>query len=252
MLWIAMLVCALAVMPAPAMGVTQTIPPTDIATGAADPSETSARVLGYFNYGSTYPPGIAEHCWFEYGTTVAYGSREDAICSGTTRATLAPLVPGTTYHYRAAASNSAGTTYGPDKTFTTLGSPPGTAVPPPGSTPQATLAVVSGQSLASVLRRGLRLRVTLGGPCPCVIRGRLVVSRSTAKRLGIKSATPIALGRGEYAAPGVARATLKLRSSVKRKLRRIRALKATAKVTVTGASGRTIAVSRSLRLKRTS
>jgi hypothetical protein len=31
------------------------------------------------------------------------------------------LVPGTTYHYRLEATNSYGTTYGPDQTFTTNG-----------------------------------------------------------------------------------------------------------------------------------
>src|SRR6266540_3920709 len=176
LLWICFFACLLAVTPAlaiPTQDPPQTIPPTDVATGAATPSETSAEVLGYFNNGSTYPPGIAKDCWFDYGTTTAYGSRTTAICAGTTKATLAPLVPGTTYHYRAAASNSDGTTYGPDKTFTTLGSqPPGGA---PTATPTATLKIVSGQSLASVLRRGLRMRVTLPGPCPCVVRGNLLL-----------------------------------------------------------------------------
>src|SRR5436190_14731265 len=127
LLWIAFAACLLAVTPAlaiPTQTPPQTIPPTDVATGAATPSDTSAEVLGYFNYGSTYPPGIPNDCWFEYGTTTTYGGHTTAICSGTTKASLTPLTPGTTYHYRAAASNEAGTTYGPDKTFTTLGSPP--------------------------------------------------------------------------------------------------------------------------------
>src|SRR3954469_13238747 len=140
--------CLLATAPA---GAAQTVAPTDIATGAADPSATSAVVLGYFNYGNTMPLGIASECWFEYGPTLAYGSRETAICSGTTKATLAPLLPGTTYHYRAAAANEAGTTYGPDKTLTTLGSPPGGGTPPPAGSSRTTLRVVSGQSLQSVL-----------------------------------------------------------------------------------------------------
>jgi hypothetical protein len=110
--WLAWFTCLLAVMPALAAAQP---PPTDIATGVAEPSETSARVVGYWNYGSTVPPGIPDDCWFDYGTTPAYGSRVTAICSGTSYATLVPLVPGTTYHYRAAGSNSAGTTDGPDR-----------------------------------------------------------------------------------------------------------------------------------------
>jgi hypothetical protein len=234
----------------PALSIAESIPPTDIATGAAEPSETSARVLGYFNYGATNPPGIAEQCWFEYGSTLAYGNRTNAICSGTTRATLAPLVPGTTYHYRAAASNSAGTTYGPDKSFATLGSPPGGGPPPPGDTPRTTLEIFSAQSLGSVLRGGLRLRLGLVGPCPCVARGKLLVTRDTARRLHIKRSASIAQGRREYRTPGAVKLTLKLKPPVKRMLRRARVLKAIVKVTVTGASGQATVLSRSLRLKR--
>jgi len=255
LLWTAFFACLLVVTPALAIPIQptppQTIPPTDIATGAATPSDTSAEVLGYFNYGTTDPPGIAKDCWFEYGTSTAYGSRTTAICSGTTKAILAPLVPGTTYHYRAAASNEAGTASGPGKTFTTLGAPPPPGTAPPADTPGATLEVAVGQSIPSVLRSGLRLRVTLAGPCPCVVRGKLLVSHATAKRLGIKSSTSIALSRREYGEPRTAKLTLKPKSSVRRKLRRTRVLKATVRVTVTGAPGDRTVVNRSLRLKRT-
>jgi hypothetical protein len=253
---ISVLTCLIAVTPALATIPTQppppqTVPPTDIATGAAEPSDTSARVLGYFNYGGSEPVGIAEHCWFEYGTTLAYGSRTDAICSGTTRATFAPLVPGTTYHYRAAASNSAGTSYGPGKTFTTLGSTPRDPTsPPPTDPPSATVKVLSGQSLASVVRRGLRLRVTLGGGCPCVVRVELLVSRLTARRLGLKRSRSIGSTRRQYAAAGTARLTLKLKPSAKRKLRRSRVLRATARLEVSSVSGEPTVSNRPLRLKR--
>jgi hypothetical protein len=255
LVWIALCAYVLAASPALAAGIPtqpgpETVPPTDIATGAAEPSETSAVVLGYFNYGGSVPVGIAKDCWFEYGTTLAYGSRETAICSGTTKATLAALVPGTTYHYRAAASNSAGTTHGPDKTFTTLGLPPGSKTLPPGKTAIATLKVVPGQSLASVLRTGLRLRVALTGSCPCVVGGNLLLSRATAKRLGIKHSRSIALSPGKPYPRGTARVILKLKSSVRRKLRHIRAMKATATVTVTDASGRPTVLSHAVRVTR--
>jgi hypothetical protein len=231
---------AMLVVPARALAAPQTVPPTDIATGAAEPSETSARVVGYWNYGSTYPPGIPDQCWFDYGTTLAYGGRTTAICSGTSYATLTPLLPATTYHYRAAASNSAGTTYGPDKTFTTLASaPPGNSAPPPADVPGTSLKIVPGQSLASVVRRGLRLRLTLAGSCPCVVRARLLASGKA-----------IASSRRQYGTPGTVDATLKLKRSAKRKLRHARVLRATLKMTAAGASGKPIVLSRSLKLRR--
>jgi hypothetical protein len=237
--WIAPLTCLLGVMLAPATAAASG-PPSDIATGTAEPSETSAVVLGYFNYGQTYPPSIAESCWFDYGTTLAFGGRTEAVCSGTTKATLAPLVPGTTYYYRAAASNAGGTTNGPTKTFTTLGSaPPPAGTPPPANTPSASLSVVAGQSLGSVLRSGLRLRVRVTGPCPCVIRGRLLVSHTTT------------VSRRELGTAGTANVTLKPKASVRRKLRHSYSLKVTVRVSVTGPSGKPIVVSRSVRLKRT-
>jgi hypothetical protein len=227
------------------------IPPTDVATGAAEPSENSARVLGYFNYGQTYPPGIPDHCWFEYGTTVAYGARTDAICSGTTRATLEPLISGTTYHYRAAASNSDGTTYGPDKTFTTLGSPPsGTPPPPSGPSLHASLRVLSSSSLPSALRSGLRLRVAVSGSCPCTLNARLDIARRAAKRLGLKKSTSIASKRSTVSTGGTVGLRLRLKSSAKRKLRRVRLLMATVRVTVSATAGEPVVVSKSLRLKR--
>jgi hypothetical protein len=253
LVWLALCACVVGASPALAAGIPtqpgpQTVAPTDIATGAAEPSDTSAVVLGYFNYGGSVPVGIAEECWFEYGTTLSYGSRTTAICSGTTKATLAPLMPGTTYHYRAAASNSAGTTHGPDKTFTTLGLPPGSETLPPGKTAAATLKVPSGQSLASALRRGLRLRVALTATCPCVVGGGLLVSRAAARHLGIKHSRSIALSPGKPYPRGTARIVLKLKSSVRRKLRHARAVKAAATVTVTDVSGQPIVLSRAVRL----
>jgi hypothetical protein len=74
---------------------------------------------------------------FEYGTTSAYGlsTVPAQIGSGTIAsaagADVTGLTPGTTYHYRAVAVNSVGTTYGPDQTLSTdqAGSQP----PPPGA-----------------------------------------------------------------------------------------------------------------------
>ena len=203
---IASLTLVLAIEPALGQGIPtdpgpQTIPPTDIATGAAEQvTDTSAVVLGYFNYGATNPPGIAETCWFDYGITETFGRRQEAICSGTTKATLFPLFPGTTYHYRAGASNAAGTTYGPvTRNLTTLGTPVGPAPPPPPPTVGARLRIAAGQSLGSVLRRGLLLRVDVSEPCPCTVRTKLLVSTRTARRLHLGASRSIALDRAKFA-----------------------------------------------------
>lgn len=65
---------------------------------------------------------------YEYGETEAYGTETPAggadIGSGGTplpeTASLTALKLGVTYHYRLVATNSAGTTTGPDQTFTTI------------------------------------------------------------------------------------------------------------------------------------
>jgi hypothetical protein len=63
---------------------------------------------------------------FEYGTSTSYGSATAEIPVGSDAldhpvgADIAGLAPGTTYHFRAVATNEVGTTAGPDQVFTTL------------------------------------------------------------------------------------------------------------------------------------
>jgi hypothetical protein len=70
--------------------------------------------------------GVDTHVYFEYGLTSAYGSTTApgsdigsnfAFVPAT--ASLSGLSASTTYHFRAVATNSLGTTDGPDMTFTT-------------------------------------------------------------------------------------------------------------------------------------
>ncbi|HYQ78803.1 MAG TPA: trypsin-like serine protease [Solirubrobacterales bacterium] len=76
---------------------------------------------------ATVEPGGAETTYqFEYGPTTSYGLSGPAGKTGATVGSIAVggsiggLTPETTYHFRVKASNSAGTTYSPDQTFTTL------------------------------------------------------------------------------------------------------------------------------------
>ncbi|MGA0854005.1 MAG: alpha-amylase family glycosyl hydrolase [Luteolibacter sp.] len=71
------------------------------------------------------PNGSATTVAFEYGTSTSYGNTTSAqsIGSGNSPqsigANLSGLSANTTYHYRAIAANSLGTSYGPDQSFTT-------------------------------------------------------------------------------------------------------------------------------------
>lgn len=61
--------------------------------------------------------------WFEYGTTTSYGHKtgEKILTqSGIYCITITGLTPFTTYNYRAAARNSVDTSFGQNKSFTTV------------------------------------------------------------------------------------------------------------------------------------
>jgi phosphodiesterase/alkaline phosphatase D-like protein len=96
-------------------------------TGSADSvTSQSAIVHGSVNAGNA-PTTVT----FQYGTTTAYGTDvtapESPVNGLTPTVVMTPLtglLPATTYHFRVAATNIAGTTYGNDSVFTTAGLPP--------------------------------------------------------------------------------------------------------------------------------
>jgi hypothetical protein len=85
--------------------------------------------------GTVDPEGCGlDESYFEYGETIAYGSTTPTkppaagIGAGSDPVDITaetdPLEPETTYHYRLVVTNSAGTSHGEDRTFTTGPIPP--------------------------------------------------------------------------------------------------------------------------------
>jgi len=75
--------------------------------------------------GSLNPNGLSTTFHFQYGTTTSYGlTTAPQTQTGDTfrpvSANINSLAANTTYHFRIVASNTAGTTFGSDTTFTTL------------------------------------------------------------------------------------------------------------------------------------
>jgi hypothetical protein len=95
--------------------------PTAISGSTTSVEFTSGTLNGTVN-----PNGASTTVIFEYGTGANYGSSITATQSplaGTTAqsvsARLTGLKAGMTYHFRITATNSVGTSNGPDKSFTT-------------------------------------------------------------------------------------------------------------------------------------
>ncbi len=75
--------------------------------------------------GSVNPNSANTTYYFEYGTTINYGSKTNSVSAGSgtnavfVNSPITGLSPSTTYHFRLVATNSGGTNYGSDLTFTT-------------------------------------------------------------------------------------------------------------------------------------
>jgi hypothetical protein len=131
-------------------------PPVVITNRATYIASYSARLQGTVD-----PHGLTTTVYFQYGTTLSYGLTT-AIQSKTGNtyqnvvATIGGLTASTTYHFRIVATNSAGTRYGADRTFTTL-APTG---PPAVITNLATLVASFSATLnGSVDAHGLTTNV---------------------------------------------------------------------------------------------
>ena len=100
-----------------------TLPPTGfpvVTTNPATNVATSSATL----HGLLDPHGLTTTVYFQYGTTTSYGRAIDPqLRTGNTYQSISANIPGltasTTYHFRIVATNSVGTRYGSDRTFTT-------------------------------------------------------------------------------------------------------------------------------------
>jgi len=147
--------------------------------------------------------------------------------------------------------------------FTIATPPTGGLLPGPGPAPlpgpapvaaastapaDVELRVVRTAGLAAALSKGLP--ATFGCPVGCEVSGRLLLARKTAKKLRIAAALPVVVGTGR-ARSGPGRATLRVRftSRARKRLRRVRRVDLTLRVTF-ALPGRRPTLTRRVTLKR--
>ena len=100
-----------------------TLPPIGFPIVTTEPATNVATFAATLN-GLLDPHGLTTNVRFQYGTTTNYG-RHTAFQSQTGNtfrniaANIVGLTTNTTYHFRIVATNSVGTRYGNDRTFTT-------------------------------------------------------------------------------------------------------------------------------------
>jgi hypothetical protein len=130
------------------------------ATGPPVATTSAATLIASFSAtlnGSLNPHGLTTTVQFQYGTTTTYGSTTPMQTqTGNTyrniSANISGLLANTTYHFRIVATNTAGTRFGGDRTFTTL-SP--TGAPVSITNPATLIAAFSAALNASVDPHGL-------------------------------------------------------------------------------------------------
>ena len=121
-------------------------PPVATTVAATNIASDSANINGTFG-----PNGAFTEAFFDFGVTATYGQRFKVadVPVGIASVSLSPqitsLTPGQTYHFRAVASSSFGTTLGADMTFTALAAVP-LAVTNPVSGVTINSATLNGQA----------------------------------------------------------------------------------------------------------
>jgi hypothetical protein len=103
----------------------QCLPGARIATVSVDIATGISKQGATLN-GTANPNGVPTTAYFQYGLTTGYGSATSVVSLGAGSTFVAigngaitGLACSKLYHFRAVAASSAGTTVGPDATFTT-------------------------------------------------------------------------------------------------------------------------------------
>ncbi|HEV7584617.1 MAG TPA: IPT/TIG domain-containing protein [Solirubrobacteraceae bacterium] len=131
-------------------------PPAVVTAAATNVIRNAATLNGTVNP----EDGEVTSCIFEYGQTEAYGQTVGCtpapgagIAPVSVSATVTGLIAATAYHYRVLATNAHGTSYGSDRTFTTLLHDPPTISslsPTAGITSGGTSVTITGTELYEV------------------------------------------------------------------------------------------------------
>jgi hypothetical protein len=160
-----------------------------VTTNAATGVGTSSATLNG-NLSSLGSCGSAS-VWFEYGTSISYGSTTSSTTktsTGTYSAALSGLSNGTTYHFRTVASCSGSTVYGSDLTFNTGA---------PGALTITTTSLASGTQGSAYSRT---VSAT-GGTTPytwSIYSGTLPDGLTIGSSTGIISGTPTTTGTSSF------------------------------------------------------
>jgi hypothetical protein len=173
--------------------------------------------------------------YFEYGTTLAYGSQTPTLplsssASPQQLAATLSLMPGTTYHYRLVASNLAGTVHGDDQVFT---------IPPE----EPTLALARRHlRLGWVLKHGLPLRVSETSPSLVTVKlsidARTAHSAHLAARNRLrKHAVTIGSARVHLDGSSAKTITVKISATAAERLAHLKRLKLTIQGTASTPTG---------------
>jgi sugar lactone lactonase YvrE len=163
--------------------------PPVASTGApSSVTQTAATISGTVD-----PQGIQTSYELELGTNTSYsgakifGSAGETVGAETITLALQNLAPGTTYHYRIAATNADGTAYGADQSFTTPSYPSPITLPltaPPIMTPSIALPTETGTSTTiakKALTRSQKLAAALR-TCRMKSKGKRAACRKRARR----------------------------------------------------------------------
>ncbi len=222
-------------------------PPVITTEPASAVTQSSATLAAAVNSNGA----AVDSCRFQYGPTSAYGLSvacsppPGSGASGTrVSATIAGLLPGTSYYYRAVATNAGGTTYGPAQVLVTTPSVASSA--PLGGGPRAPEAIVTisagyaelaSASLTASASGLVRIRVrcaTVGALCSgaIVLRAlRAVASTGSGGRGAPHRLPPLTLGSTSFATAG-GRTTfdLHLSAAARRLIAHVRVLRALATI----------------------